>query len=75
MSLQKDIAGLAGKVAVVTGASRGIGFACARDLKDAGAKIAITGRDKAKLEEAKAILGPDTLIFAGDASDEAAANA
>lgn len=74
MSLQKDISGLSGKVAVVTGASRGIGFACARDLKDAGAKIAITGRDKAKLEEARSMLGPDTLIFAGDAADEVAAD-
>ena len=75
MSLQKDIASLSGKVAVITGASRGIGFACARDLADSGAKIAITGRDRASLEKAKAELGGDTLIFSGDAGDEAAAQA
>jgi NAD(P)-dependent dehydrogenase (short-subunit alcohol dehydrogenase family) len=75
MSLQKDIAGLAGKVAVVTGASRGIGFACAKALADAGVKVAITGRDKATLEKAKAQLPADTLIFAGDAADEGVANA
>lgn len=36
--------GLEGKVAFVTGASRGIGLAAARHLLDAGAKVVITGR-------------------------------
>jgi len=73
MSLQMDLARLSGKVAIVTGASRGIGFACASDLVKAGAKVAITGRDQKTLEKAKQALGPDTLIFAGDAADEDAA--
>ena len=41
-----------GKVAVVTGASRGIGRAIAVDLARAGADLALFGRDTAALEEA-----------------------
>jgi len=42
---------LDGKVAIVTGGNRGIGRACALALARAGAKVAIVGRDVAKLEE------------------------
>lgn len=42
---------LAGKVALVTGASRGIGFAIARRLGRMGARIAICGRDLATLDK------------------------
>ena len=41
------------KVAIVTGGSRGIGLSIARELVDAGASVAITGRDRAHLESAK----------------------
>ena len=37
---------LKGATALVTGGSRGIGFAVAKTLGAAGAKVAITGRDK-----------------------------
>ena len=43
---------LVGKVAVVTGGSRGIGFAIASALVEGGARVAITGRDQAKLDSA-----------------------
>ena len=44
---------LTGKIALVTGASRGIGFAIANALADAGADVAIAARDKRRLEQAK----------------------
>jgi 3-oxoacyl-[acyl-carrier protein] reductase len=47
---------LAGKTALVTGASRGIGFAIARRLGQMGAKVAICARDAKKLEDAAARL-------------------
>jgi len=43
-------ADLAGKVAVVTGASRGIGAATARALADNGARVALVGRDRVALD-------------------------
>src|ERR1035438_3527403 len=45
---------LAGKVAVVTGGSRGIGFAVARALVREGCSIVISGRDETALAEAAA---------------------
>jgi NADP-dependent 3-hydroxy acid dehydrogenase YdfG len=43
---------LTGRTAVVTGATRGIGFAIARALADAGATVAICGRDQQGVDEA-----------------------
>lgn len=43
---------LDGKIAVVTGASRGIGLACARQLAQAGATVALLSRDEAGLQTA-----------------------
>ena len=47
---------LLGKVAVVTGGSRGIGFAIARTLASEGCSVVITGRDGAKLAKSAAEL-------------------
>ena len=50
--------GLTDKVALVCGASRGIGFATAAELAREGAKVAIVGRDAAALESAVKRLAP-----------------
>jgi 3-oxoacyl-[acyl-carrier protein] reductase len=47
---------LAGKVALVTGASRGIGFAIARRLGQMSARVAICARDQATLDQAASSL-------------------
>jgi 3-oxoacyl-[acyl-carrier protein] reductase len=47
---------LTGKTAVVTGATRGIGFAIARALSDAGATVAICGRNTDSVQEAVRLL-------------------
>jgi len=62
---------LAGKVAVVTGSTRGIGLAIARSLHAAGAKVAITGRDASKAEEVAASLGAGTVGVGCEISDAA----
>jgi NAD(P)-dependent dehydrogenase (short-subunit alcohol dehydrogenase family) len=49
---------LSGKVAVVTGGSRGIGLAIARGLLDAGARVAITATSDATLRAAARELSP-----------------
>ncbi|MFE5568982.1 SDR family NAD(P)-dependent oxidoreductase [Amycolatopsis japonica] len=48
---------LEGKVALVTGGTRGIGLATARALAEAGATVVLTGRDEAKAKEAAAAAG------------------
>ncbi|MEV6908220.1 SDR family NAD(P)-dependent oxidoreductase [Amycolatopsis sp. NPDC051071] len=48
---------LDGRVALVTGGTRGIGLATARVLAEAGATVVLTGRDEAKAKEAAAAAG------------------
>jgi 3-oxoacyl-[acyl-carrier protein] reductase len=63
----------AGRVAVVTGASRGIGLAVAQRFVEEGAQVCLTARGDADLQRAVAELGgPDRAIgVAGRADDEA----
>lgn len=58
-----------GKVAVVTGGSRGIGRTIAGRLMAEGARVAILGRDSQALQDAKDELGPDLLSVQGDVTD------
>lgn len=48
---------VAGKTALVTGSSEGIGFATVKGLHDAGARVVLNGRSQAKLDAAVARLG------------------
>ena len=59
--------------ALVTGGSRGIGFAIAQALASAGASVAITGRDETALETARRKLGGHTLALHADVRDAQAA--
>ena len=63
---------LTGKVALVTGAGRGIGRAIALKLAAEGARLVINDRDEAPLEETRAAagdLGAEVVAFPGDVTD------
>ncbi|MFD0117592.1 SDR family oxidoreductase [Streptomyces sp. NPDC001939] len=63
---------LSGKVALVTGGSRGIGYGVAESLVARGDRVCITGRGEDALKEAVEQLGADRVIYvAGKAHDEA----
>jgi NAD(P)-dependent dehydrogenase (short-subunit alcohol dehydrogenase family) len=69
---------LGGKVALISGGSRGLGLQIATGLGAMGAKVAISARNPAELEEAKAHLekhGIDVLTVVNDLSDAAHAPA
>jgi gluconate 5-dehydrogenase len=66
---------LAGKIALVTGASRGLGWAMAQALAGAGAELVLNGRDPATLEtraEALRASGATCRILPFDVADSAA---
>jgi 3-oxoacyl-[acyl-carrier protein] reductase len=54
--------GLQGRVALVTGASRGIGFGIARELAAAGAEVAISSRSQERIEAAAGRIGALPLV-------------
>ena len=68
MDIQKPIA-------LVTGATSGIGEACARRLHGAGYRVIITGRNTERLEALKEELGDDALALTFDVRDREAAEA
>jgi 3-oxoacyl-[acyl-carrier protein] reductase len=62
-----------GRIAFVTGASQGIGYACARKLAEAGATVAVAARNQEKLNELVSAItgaGGQAAAFALDVSDE-----
>ena len=66
---------LGGRIALVTGGGSGLGLAIARGLADAGARVAINGRNRAKLDAAAATLANDGVnvrVVPFDVTDEAA---
>jgi NAD(P)-dependent dehydrogenase (short-subunit alcohol dehydrogenase family) len=74
MTQALDLFSLKGKVALVTGGGRGLGYFAAEGLAEAGADVAICGRNqRGNLEEAAArlkALGSDTLAVQCDVSKE-----
>jgi 3-oxoacyl-[acyl-carrier protein] reductase len=61
--------GLAGKVALVTAASKGLGRASAAALAGEGASVAINSRDPERLRSTAAELGVDVLALPGDVTE------
>lgn len=77
MSPIETLFSLQNQTALITGASRGIGFSIAQLLGAAGARLAIVARDAQRLEQAAQTLradGYEVLALAGDVSVEADVN-
>ncbi len=63
-------AGLEGRVALVTGAARGLGFAVADRLARGGARVLLGGRERATLEQAAARIDGDVRPLPFDITDD-----
>ncbi len=63
--------GIAGKTAVVAGASAGLGFASAKALAEDGVRVAICSRDRSRIEAAAKEIGHDVVPLVADVSNEA----
>lgn len=66
------MSGLQGKIALVTGASSGLGFAAAKALARRGARVALASRGGEKLDQARERLGGDAVAIPADVRDAAA---
>lgn len=61
---------LQGKVAVITGASTGIGRATAIEFAKNGANVCLVARNQEKLQKVKEEIGENAYVFVGDLSDK-----
>ncbi len=78
MSYLDSLFGLEGSAAVVTGGTSGLGAACADGLARAGARVIVSGRDRARGERVVAEIedaGGSAALELADVSDAAAAEA
>jgi NAD(P)-dependent dehydrogenase (short-subunit alcohol dehydrogenase family) len=66
---------LEGKVALVTGASKGIGFAIAKTMAEAGASVMLSSRKQDQLDDAAARIDGETAVYAANAGNVDAAEA
>ena len=66
---------LEGRIALVTGAARGLGFEIAQRLAEEGARVWLNGRNKAALEMAAKQIGSGARVLAFDIGDDAATEA
>jgi NAD(P)-dependent dehydrogenase (short-subunit alcohol dehydrogenase family) len=64
----REMKSLAGKIAVITGGSSGIGLATAKRFVDEGAHVVITGRREKELKEAAALIRTNVTAVVGDVS-------
>jgi NADP-dependent 3-hydroxy acid dehydrogenase YdfG len=69
--MEAMVAALTGKVAVITGASAGIGAATARELASAGARLILTARRADRLDALAAELETEVAVLAADIADPA----
>ena len=72
MSYLEELFGLAGRTAVVTGGSSGIGLEMARALSGAGARVVLVARRQSLLDDAVASIGGETSPVVADLADRAA---
>ncbi len=66
---------LDGEVTVVTGSTRGIGNAIARELAEAGARVVVAGRDRNAAESEAAEIGPEHIGLALDVGSRSSVDA
>jgi NAD(P)-dependent dehydrogenase (short-subunit alcohol dehydrogenase family) len=66
LPISLDLQDFAGRVAIVTGAARGLGRAAAERLYERGAAVAVHARDQARAAAVSTVLGDRSIAVAGD---------